>query len=217
MEAKIEAYFGGLISRHEFESQLIGVNHLSLELTGRDFLREEDYRTFRNYLFRKSGYQEFQDRTAQVCLELYASYYEPNPNFNFPRFGYGIEVKLRGTKEGVKRGFGCAIDRLGFPLRVELPTIPIPYLDDCIANLSKYTQGLTNFSGWRIARKVVQEKGAELKKMNQSICRFPFNLFLIDSEGKIVKDGRVIDEKWNSNHLQSAVNSGQVESIITID
>ena len=213
MKTRLNSYFGGRISLPEFSEKIERLDDLAIKLFGSDTVSQE--RGNRSFFSRSFGYSHTHDKDTEAKLELNASSFEPCIAISENSVGYGIELDLVGTPEGVKNGFSSAIDYLGFPLRVEPIVVPMPFVNEFFAKLAGLEE-YTNHSGWKVASQVISEKGAKLKKMSRSICRFPYNLFLRDPEGKVILNGKVLDPKWDIYGIETAKEFGQIGSVARI-
>jgi hypothetical protein len=162
-------------------------------------------------------FQPFTNGKGEINIELHASYFEPCIAIPNKSIGYGIGMVLRGEKTQTAQAFRMAVEKLGYPLRVDVPALlPIPFTENYFGSVNEFDSRQTNRRGWKVAKKVIKETGAELITRAHNICRFPYNLFLWDVEGKIIKDGIVQDPRWNKNVLEEAVAHGQVKKIIEV-
>ncbi|MEK6983565.1 MAG: hypothetical protein AABX33_03245 [Nanoarchaeota archaeon] len=205
-DTRINSYFGGRVTGMEWGQKLRQLDDLSAALTGMPLITKQDFEAYRKSINfqRDVDFKPLVRGNGEVSLSVGGTYFEPsreipqrNTGHGIGKIGFGIELILRGTRESVKKGFDDSVEHLGYPLRVEVPLLPIPFLDYLLASMNEDYSQTTNVLGWITAKKVIREKGAKLLIKVDSICKFPYNLFLLEIEGKVVKDGKVLDPRWD--------------------
>ena len=219
-DTRINSYFGGRVKGKEWGQKLKQLDELTATLTGIPFLTEQDFEVYRRTMHFQHDldFQPFAKGDGKVKISAAGSFFESCQEIPNNSIGYGIELILIGTKEGVKIGLSTSVAHLGYPLRVEVPLLPIPFLDSLLASMNEDHSQTTNIRGWRTAKEVIRESAAKLSAkvdINNSY-RFQYNL-LWDLEGKVVKDGKVLDPDWGRNALECIVARGQVSSVTIRD
>lgn len=162
--------------------RLRGLDALAIELFGTTERFVDNGGSGSMFFLRAADYQVF--REANVRLKLSATAFEPFPAIPFNSVGYGLDFCLKGKTESVEEGFRKGIDILGFPNRLEGHYTPIPWVNGIMARIFRIPD-YNNFSGWGVAKKVLLERGAKLKRMQTSIGGY---------EGKVFYNGKIFNE-----------------------
>ncbi len=218
--ARIEARFSGYVPAGHWPGRVQAIDKLTEELTGVRLLK--DYipnfsQDWPRMIMLDANYVGLKFADGELRVKVNATYYEPSEAMGTGSFGVGAEFVYRGTEESVERAFRTSIQRIGFPRDVEPPLAGrIPFRQDK-GFINRFFSDTTNAKGWRAAVKAVAAEGAELGKYNYSLCRFPYNLLLRESNGKISKDGQVLDPNWGEDPLESALAHGQISSVVNLD
>ncbi len=219
-DARLEARFSGYVPAGQWPGRVQMMDALTEELTAVRMLKDHipDFaQGWPNMRMLDSNYISLRFGEGELSAIVGASFYPPNQALGMGSFGVSAEFIYRGTEESVEQAFRTSIQRIGFPRDVAVPMAGrIPFLQDN-GFVNKFLSNTTNVKGWRAAVRAVAAEGAELGKHNYSICRFPYNLFIRESDGKISKDGQVLDPTWGEDPIASALTHGRIGSVSHLD
>ena len=182
-DARIGLHFSGRIPALEFKKQFDNIKYVSTKLTSIDILANTTSNSHmvnldKNFIMMNS-------KDAQVRMFMGASTFGPCPAYTFDSVGYSLNIFFRGSEKSVEYGVDLAVEKLGFPAYVDLPTNS---LLDRFCGLDPLEE--TNNVGWRLTKNVIKkhgiDQGAELKKIHYTIVKFPFNLLIRECKGKVL-------------------------------